>query len=279
MKVFLDIKQVQRYIDLHKNMKIPFEMTLTNYTTRIKSTFCDKHFMRNSQSKMMFTAYTMLKKDVSTRVKPFVRLDKLTYFDTGFTEEMKIPLVYNFDIKSAYLTCLLVNGMIEKKTFDYLKRLPKMDRLASVGMLAGRRTVFIMDKNGKEVSETTSISPLENFFFYCVNEIGNLMRFAASYMGNAFLFTWVDGIYFKPNELQAAQDYYIIMSEYFKEKGYEVSFEILENFETERFGNDCWKVSYIKEGKPKQFMIPIKVIDLKRRVQNYLLNKNYSEHE
>src|SRR5690349_12206428 len=136
MKVFLEMEQIENYIDLHKKMKIPFEMTLTNYTTRIKSDYKDIHFLRSAQSKQMFAAYAMLKKDVTKKPVPVVDQNALSYYSIGFNQSSKHQTVYNIDIKSAYATCLFVNGYISKKTFAYLNKLPKLDRLAAVGMLA-----------------------------------------------------------------------------------------------------------------------------------------------
>lgn len=277
MKVFLEMEQIEKYIELHRKMKIPFEMTLTNYTTRIKSDYKDIHFLRSAQSKQMFCAYAMLKKDVVNSPVPDVDQNALVYHSIGFNQSQKHPTVYNIDLKSAYATCLLNNGLIRKKTFDYLSKLPKLDRLAAVGMLAGRKTIFLMDENGNPVSEETKISELENYFFFCVKEVGELMGFAASYMGASYLFTWVDGIYFLPGGQdgeESARGFYKIFRDWFLERGYKVTFEVLNDFSVTSF-RDTWKVSFKKDGDPKNFNIPKKELDLKRRVSNYLLTKKY----
>lgn len=273
MKLFLDFVQVEKYIDLHKKMRIPFEMTITNYTTRIKSNYCDIHFLRSTQSKRMFAAYAMLKKDVSD--KPVPKIDRLSlqYFDLGIRENLDLKTVYNFDLKSAYVSCLFLNGIISKKTETYLNTLPKLDRLAAVGMLAGRKSVFTMNEHGNPIEEKTVVSPYENFFFFCVKRVSELMNYAASYMGNSFLFTWVDGIYFNPSET-AAKSFYKIISPIFNEAGYKTSFEILNNFKAVSEKN-CWKIYFIKEGKIKMFNLPKKEIQLKNRITKYLLSKEY----
>jgi len=273
MKAFLDFSKIEMYINLHKKLAIPFEMTVTNYTTRIKSSYCDNHFLRSAQSNRMFAAYAKLKKDVSAKPVPVVDRLNVKYFDTGFNSNLRLSTVYNFDLKSAYATCLFINGFISKETFNYLGTLPKLDRLAAIGMLAGRKSVFNINEDGNVTDETTNVSPFENFFFYCVDEVSKVMQYAASYMGNSFLFTWVDGIYFNPEET-AARSFYKIVSPYFIDKGYKTSFDILNNFVCES-KNDCWNVSFMKDGKPKIFNIPKKEVQLKKRIETLLLNKKY----
>lgn len=276
MKAYLEFEKIRLYIELHKKMSLPFKMIVTNYTTRITSNYCDIHFLRTSQGARMFAAYAMLKKDVSRFAVPVIDNKRLVYFDTGFEHNIEHNTVYNFDLKSAYATCLFNSGFIEQKTFEYLGTLPKIDRLAAVGMLAGRKSVYYMNADGNPETFETVVSPLEGFFFHCVKTVSELMNYAASYMGNSFLFTWVDGIYFRPNDEVTARNFYKIVSPVFNEQGYKTSFEILNNFKAESRGA-TWFVSFLKDGKPKVFCLPKKEAQLKQRIETYLLNKNYKQ--
>lgn len=256
---------------------MPFKMAVTNYTTRITSNYCDVHFMRNTQGNKMFAAYAMLKADVATvENPPVIEKTNVAYFDSGFSRNVFLNTVYNFDLKSAYATCLYVNKYISKRTFDYLGTLPKMDRLSAVGMLAGQKSIFDVDGKGDVIGEETIVSPYQDFFFFCVDEVSRLMNYAASYAGNSFLFTWVDGIYFNPGEKADAENYYKILSPVFTDAGYKTSFDVLKNFSAVS-KKDCWVVEFLKEGKPKIFNIPKKEVALKKRLETFLLHKSYNK--
>jgi len=60
----------------------------------------------------------------------------------GWAAGPNTDVIFNIDIKSAYATILKNDGLITQKTFDFINRLPKQERLTAVGMLAGKKNIF-----------------------------------------------------------------------------------------------------------------------------------------
>lgn len=274
MKAILTAEAVNGYIDFHKKMKIPFSLSVSTYTARIVSSYCDLHFMKSEQPKRVFLAFNMIKSDLKEkRVKP-IQTEKLTYYTHSLDEkDFFSDLIFNIDIKSAYATVLLNDNLITKKTFNYLQTLPKQERLAAVGMLAGKKNIFEINQDGEIISEKTVISETADFFFYCVKKTGQIMKQAAQHLGAGYLFTWVDGIYFLENP-KSARKAGEILTEFFNDNGYKVSFQELNNFEIKnKTGYFC--CTYEKEGKKKLLNIPKNSTEAALKITNHLLTKSY----
>ena len=275
-KAIMDADAVNSYIDIHKKLKIPFTITLSTYTTKIQSNYCDIYFIRNEQSSKVFSAYAKVKKDVSQYQVKKINVNRLNYFSHNFGfNDFYTDLIYNIDIKSAYATILYNDGFITKNTFNYLKSIPKMDRLASVGMLASKKQVFEMDESGRPVSEKTIVSPLSDYFFHCVKRTSEIMHVASKHLGDAFLFTWVDGIYFLQNNEVASKTAGRIFKEYFADvHNLKSEFEILRNFNV--IGHpDYWNCEYIKDEKKKVINIPRIDNKIVNKITEHLLTKSY----
>lgn len=279
MKAILNFKTVNAYIELHKQMKLPFTLYMSNYTTRIKSLAYDLHFMKKEQSNRVFAAFNMIKSDVKKKPLPKIIHNNLQYFSEAFMPtNMYMEKIFNFDLKSAYASILFNEGFISKKTFNFINKLPKQDRLAAVGMLAGKKNIFEIDCNGEVVSDETVISETADYFFYCVKRTFEIIKGAAKILGEGFLFSWVDGIYFYENEDSAENSAKIITELYFKEKGFLVTFEKLEKF-TVIVKKGYYHCSYVKKNKEgisqtKTMNVPKKENEFVTKINNYLLNLN-----
>ena len=179
MKAILNSESVNAYIDLHKQMKLSFKLSLSTYTARITSNYCDIHFMKSEQPNRVFSAFNSLKSEVvKTKIKP-INAGKLSYFAENFGfDNFYTDYIFNIDIKSAYATILKNDGLISEKTFTFISSLPKQERLACVGMLAGKKNIFTINEQGETVTDETIISPTSDYFFHCVNII---------YVKNCFL--------------------------------------------------------------------------------------------
>ena len=152
-----------------------------------------------------------------------------------------------------------------------------MDRLASVGMLASKKTIYQMNEDGEPVSSETIKSPTSDFFFYCVQRTSEIMKEASKYLGEGFLFTWVDGIYFLEGD-EAGKKTGRIYKEYF----YDVhrlhsTFEVLKEFEVLSHP-DHWSASYIKENKKKTINVPKIDNKLVNIITEHLLTKKYTDN-
>jgi hypothetical protein len=275
MKAIMNAEAVTTYIDYHKKMNLPFKIILSTYTTRIISDYCDIYFMRNEQSNRVFSAYAKVKKDVKQSKVKKINVSNLQYYSHNFPHnDFYSDIIYNIDIKSAYASILYNDGYITRETFNYLKKLPKMDRLASVGMLAGKKNVFNINQDGNIISEETIISETSDYFFYCVKRTSEIINQATKYLGEGFLFSWVDGIYFLENEKSSYNAGKIFKEYFYDEYKLLSTFETLKNFEVTGH-NDFYNCKYIKEDKKKFINIPRHNNIVVNKITEHLLTKTY----
>lgn len=183
-----------------QKMKIPYTLTVSNYTVSIETKTQKFVYVKKEQSKQMFAAYAKIKSDIKNIVPPDIDKFSLKYFHFDRLRDDANFSVWNIDIKSAYATALFNAEFISKKTFYYLSCLEKQDRLSCVGMLASRKIKFDHDKDGNIISKETIISPYENFFWFAVQKTFFAMMDAREIAGNDYLFSWVDSIYFRPSK-------------------------------------------------------------------------------
>ena len=275
-KAILSADVVNQYIDFHKEMKLPFTLTLSTYTARIKSNYCDLYFMKAEQPNRVFCAFNKVKKDVTTQQIKKIKMASLQYYSSNFKDEnFYSDVIYNVDIKSAYATILYNDGLISKSTFDYLNSLPKMERLASVGMLAGKKNIFTMDADGEVIDEKTEISPTADYFFYCVKRTAEIVNTASKHLGKAFLFSWVDGIYFLQANERASINAGNIIKEYFEDNKFKTSFDILREFEV--IGKpDYYNCNFIKKDKKTFINVPRPSHKILKQITEHLLTKTYT---
>lgn len=185
---------------------ISFDLQCSNYT--MKATVADKElaglnktFVANMQSKRTFAAFAKIKSDIKDKPVPDIANSNVRYFQHNFKDEAFFPEVYNVDISSAYATILFNDGIISEETFKYLNCMTKQERLAAVGMLASRKKNFAF-RNGNPHNMSETVSPTSGFFFYAVKRTFEIMDTLKMICGENYLFTWVDGIYFLPNDEQ-----------------------------------------------------------------------------
>lgn len=275
LKLHLNEKNVKLFTDLLKKQKAPFKMTISNYTTKIESSSHNVRFLKSLQSNRVFAAAAFLKTDLKNKVPPDVDMKKNCYYDTNFKGiEFFSDLAFNIDIKHAYANILHNDGFITKKTFDYLSKLPKQDRLAAVGMLASRKVTFEHGRDGKIYNFVETINPLSNYFFYCVQKTENIIHDVKNkILKDSFLFSWVDGLYY----LNDNPAYKTIVQEYLQDEyGLKSSYKELTNFEV-KIKRDSYRISFEEEELLKTFNIPFPEINFKKEICNYLMTKNYKK--
>ena len=156
--------------------------------------------------------------------------------------------ILNIDISGAYASCLKVNELITDKTFSYLQKLKKDERLPAVGMLARTFTVFTY-----ECGELTDVevqrSATAQVFFYLIAEINNVMQAVEYELGKYFYFYWVDGIFFSydtPGHIVKAVEAILA------DRGYRFKYESVENFSLKR-SRDIYTINMIKNGENKTY--------------------------
>ena len=274
-KLDLNAEAIARYETLLKKIKRPFVMEISNYTTKIIAKGYNLHFVKSEHGNRVFSAYAKIKADLKDKPLPVLDMERNCYYDTSFKgDAFYSDRVYNIDIKCAYCTILLNAGYITQKTFDYINKLPKEERLAALGMLASRKDIFHHNARGYVVKMEERISPLSNFFYYCVQKTEDIIQSCKNQiLMDSFLFSWVNGIYY----LNDNANYQKITQDHLKKDfNLESSFKLLTDFEV-KLKNDFYKISFNEPDNPdpKKFNIPLPESYLKKRIIHHLLTKNY----
>jgi len=250
----------------------PYILKISNYTTEIVSEIYNIQFMQSKRGVQCFAAAAKIKSDVKGKEKPVVDKDSLIYFNHDFKRDAFHPEVINIDLRSAYATALYNEGILSEATFEYLGRIPKLDRLASVGMLAAQKHVFHYNEKNKITKYEKIFSENENFFYFAVLIVERIMNHLRMISGHAYLFTWVDGIYVKNDPEIIAE-----IEAFLKEINFRYKVETLTNFEVKVTGKV--KLSFEKDGKTKYFQVPAKPSLFAKDVINFLTNKNDHNNE
>jgi hypothetical protein len=187
---------IKNHIELNKYLKKPYKVILSNYTFLVESE-ANKIKSFNDKDLKFFIAGNKIKSDCIKKPLPIINKNELKYFEYNFNEFKKIKnnSCYGIDLKSAYPTILLNNGYISKQTHFYISKLPKLDRLGAIGMLAGSKKVFEFNENNELINNYSITNKNENYFYYCVKKVSDIMDEIKKQI-NSFLFFWVDCIYF-----------------------------------------------------------------------------------
>jgi hypothetical protein len=257
----------KEYIQFMRNSKLPFQLSCSNYTTRLKAGELSKTFVANMQSKRTFAAYAKIKSDLKDKPVPKINQDTLIYFQHDFKKDIYIDEVVNIDIRSAYATVLFNDGLISKETFAYLAKIKKHERLASVGMLASRKKNFEF-VNGEPVSMEEVVSETSGFFFHAIKRTHELMNNLKKLCGNNYLFTWVDGIYFLPDPEAISK-----CLQELEQHNFEYKVENLTEFDVSIKQHKIL-VTFKKEGESKIFNLPSPTSEFKSIIVDSLISLN-----
>lgn len=272
-KSLADKESSKAFIDFLKTSGFPYSLKISNYTTEIISDLYNIQFMQSMRGKSCFAAYAKVKSDIKGKPIPIIDENLLSYFSHDFKNDFDAETVINIDLKSAYATALFNRGVISETTFMYLGKVSKLDRLASIGMLASKKYIFDYNDLGELVDYRKQVSEYKNFFFYAVQIVEKLMDDLKFICASEYLFTWVDGIYFKVNPETIVE-----VCQFLEQIDYRYSIETLKNFSV-RIVNKKIKLSFDKEGKRKYFNIPAKPSMLANDIVYYLTNKNVKGNE
>lgn len=269
----LNVTNVNNHVCGLKKMKIPFTLSLSNYTTTITTANEKTNYIKNELSLKTFAAGAKIKSDLrKLNFIPEIDMHQLNYYDTAITKEMNLTNAYNVDLKSAYATILFNDGFISRETFIYLNSLEKIERLAAVGMCASKKEIYDHDKKGNVTKREKEINSLAPFFFYCVKKTASIINQIRNEIihPSHFLFSWVDGIYYSDNRHTDIIKWFIE-----EELNMMCSFEELRNFSVS-IEKDFFFIKFdTYTSENKSFIIPIPEAHLKQQIVNHLLTKNY----
>lgn len=255
------------YLEMIKTAKVPFTIKQSNYTLDIESDFLNIQFMQNIMSEKAFIANQMIKGDIKrfNIVPPEIDREMIKYYAFNIPKKLQAAknTVYNIDIKSAYATVLLNHHVITDKTFNYLCHVQKKDRLAAIGMLAGRKNIFHYDKNAEVIEFEITENPLSNFFYFCIYHVERIMDAIRAAIGNSFLFYWIDGIYFdNPDKAP-------LIMQILRENQYKYSFDTLTDFIYKEH-EKRFIIYYKKDGEQKTFNVPKHNSTVAKEIINFL---------
>lgn len=277
--ILMRMSNAREYLDFMIKTGNHFILTASNYSMKIEhleDDFLDRKYIATDQSKRTFAAFSKLKHDLKEKEVPRIDPSTLTYFQHDFRGDMYVERVINIDLKSAYATILYNDGFISEETFRYLGSASKKERLASVGMLASRKRIFNFHK-GEPIGEPEeNVSPNAGFFFHAVKRTYEIMSELKRIVGQRYLYTWVDGIYFLPGTDEALAD----CMQYLTDIDIKYSLDYLTEFEV-LVQSDNVRVQFKKEGKRKIFNLPSVSTEFKRLSLEaiILLNKKIKENE
>lgn len=233
-----------------KQAQASFTNVVTNYTNIIEYAGRKEKFVKSMRGKKCFAAFAKIKADVSKHSVPEVEEDGLKYFHNDIKKSLSCNEAYQIDITKAYATALKNSGYITNDTFLYLDGLKKEDRLASVGMLASVRNEF--DYRGDEIVDHRIVeSPYQNFFFFSVERIYEVMTACRLSCYEDYLFTWVDAIYIRSNKKALRK---IVNLLYYN--GYECKVQPLQSISCKINGRTI-SVGICDESGLKKFNMPI----------------------
>lgn len=261
----LDVEKAKNAIEFLKTSKKPFQVIMTNYTINIKGAVNYK-FMKEERSFKFFSMYNKLKKEVSEYLlkNEISQCKNIFYYDIAPKLDFTEKQVFNVDLTSAYLHVLKNEKIISQVLFDELNALDKQDRLSIVGMLASKKSVYSFNESGNIYNfEIIEDKALRNVFFHCVNITFLIMQEIKSLIGESYIYSWVDGVYFT-NEMDN-----FLIEDYLINIKYPFKCETLENF-TYKNEKDHVKIEFDKGIKTKTFHIPIKKNKFAADIYNYL---------
>ena len=239
-------------IKQYKEAGLDFQVKHSNYNTQIIGQESVIKFIQTEHSIKVFIAYNKIVADLKKSDKTVEILQgewSTENFDSkNGLKPCSYKTVLNLDITSAYPYCLFINKLICLDTFNYLMALPKNERLPAIGMIA-KKSVWIDYQKGKATAWDVKTGEYANIFFFVIQQITDLMAWAADIAGEDFLFYWVDGIFLKPTiSKKKLQE----ITGIFAEQGYYYKYENVKNFSVVR-ENDKLYINMIKNGDEKPY--------------------------
>jgi len=252
MKLTRKPQNVDEIVNFFNKLGDSYRIHHGTYSTVIETENGKVKFAGTKFNNRVFIAAKMVTKDVLASERgPLIM--QTTWPRSNFQNKetlqpFRAKKILNIDISGAYASCLKVNELITDKTFTYLQKLKKDERLPAVGMLARTFTVFTY-----ECGELTDVevqrSATAQVFFYLIAEINNVMQAVEYELGKYFYFYWVDGIFFSydtPGHIVKAVEAILA------DRGYKFKYESVENFSLKR-SRDIYTLNMIKNGENKTY--------------------------
>lgn len=270
-----DSLALKNYVKFLRDNKKTFVVRHGTYTTTVETQHGKNKYETHQFSDRVFIAAAMIRKDVvnSEMGQRIMELphEKINFGHHQKLEPFKADEVLNIDISGAYATCLYVNGLITNKTFKYLKKLRKEERLPSVGMLARSACLWKYDA-GECVDIVVERSKTAQVFYYLIEEINYVMRSIQWELGKHFYFYWVDGVFFAkdtPKKLITNVENLLVS------KNYLYKYEEVKNFKLSKNKQGVYTIDMVKNGEVKKYQF--QDTNNGKEVANYLMQISNGE--
>ncbi len=245
------------YRDYIKSLRLPYLIERSNYTLKMTCNNINISFLETQQPNIVFAAYNKIKSNIVSRKlePPDIEIDEIAYFNFNIPDKLlnePFPVIYNVDIKSAYSSILEREEIILPDTAALIKRIPKLNRLVSVGMLASKKNIETYSETGDLIDFWTNKNPLANFFFLCVKKTGDIISSCEKEIGKDFIFSWVDGIYFFTESSQKK------ISQVLLDEGLKFTFRAYYDFVCKKSFNGSKVITFrdTPGGVKKTFLLP-----------------------
>jgi hypothetical protein len=254
-KYELNTENINACVEWAKISGYDFELILSNYTAKIEckqNAALNIQFIKEEKPFYFFAMYKELKKQVESYLlnNTILLPNEVRYYDVIQKKDFYKKEIFNIDLSSAYINVLFNEKIIDKELFNKLEKLPKLDRLGVVGMLASKKNVYYYKNGELQDVEIIENKILSDVFYFCVVKTFLIMQDLKNIIYSSFIFSWVDGIYFDDKtKIKQCEDYLI-------KNNYPYKIEILNNFIYTRVDENA-VIEYLKEGKTKRFSLPI----------------------
>jgi hypothetical protein len=247
-----NVDAVDWYTKDYDRLGIPYKLKQGTYTTTLESELGKFKFFSNDFPKRVFMASNMIKKDVKESLQAAEIMNtkhiKMNYGSKKDVDNIITKDVLNIDLTGAYVQALWHTGIIQEKTYQYLLKLPKMERLPAIGMLATSYVELFYEK-GKCVSFKPHRAETSEIFFHLIDEINFVMRDIEYMLGDDYIFHWVDGVFFKKEtdnkKIQNVENFLL-------ELDYPYKYESVETFKV-RKQEDVVRIEMYKNNKFKRY--------------------------
>ena len=268
----LNTENINACVEWAKISGYDFELILSNYTAKIEckqNEALNIQFIKEEKPFYFFAMYKELKKQVENYLlnNTILLPNEVRYYDVIQKKDFYKKEIFNIDLSSAYINVLFNEKIIDKELFDKLEKLPKLDRLGVVGMLASKKNVYYYKNGELQDVEIIENKILSDVFYFCVVKTFLIMQDLKNIIYSSFIFSWVDGIYFDDKtKIKQCEDYLI-------KNNYPYKIEVLNNFIYTRVDENA-VIEYLKEGKTKRFSLPIQKGTFLNDYYNKLNNEN-----
>lgn len=258
-------KRVQELL----NFGIPYELYYSSSTARLTTQYEKRIYAESRITKRELILRNAIKKDIADRVHHVIRDDrpahyfrwakKLGYMDIQPGEVLRIHDVYEIDLVSAYYHAASHLGYLSADFFEKTKKLPKPIRLRLLGSIATRKQFETFD--GEElISWTEQDDKMRAVWHNIVCFVDDVMQEMATYLGDRFLWYWVDGIYFTTfgeHDVAAA-----LVEQIAKKNNFEVTKKKLKRIEIRKVEKYLEGIVYDEKGSRIFTLSPSKIRNL-----------------